>query len=59
LYYSDNGRNWFLIRHLQFNSKRPLKAGFMAQSPTGKDCIVKFSHISYSNRKIKDPYTGN
>jgi uncharacterized protein len=58
LYYSADGRNWFLIRHLQFDSAAPLKVGFLAQSPTGKSCKVTFSEIHYSPRKISDPYTG-
>lgn len=58
LYFSSDGKKWFLVRHLQFNAKGPLKLGFMAQSPTGKSNKVTFSNITYSNRKIKDPYAG-
>jgi uncharacterized protein len=58
LYYSLEGRHWFLIRHLVFGSPTPLKVGFLAQSPTGKSCTVTFSHIHYSARKIRDPYLG-
>ena len=58
LYYSANGSKWFLIRHFQFDAKSPFAVGFLAQSPTGKKCTVKFSHIKYFKRKIKDPYIG-
>jgi regulation of enolase protein 1 (concanavalin A-like superfamily) len=58
LYFSGDGKKWFLIRHLQFNTTKPIKLGFMAQSPTGKDCKVTFSNITYSTKKIKDPYIG-
>jgi hypothetical protein len=58
LYYSMEGRHWFLIRHLVFDSQTPLKVGFLAQSPTGKSCTVTFSNIHYSARKIRDPYLG-
>lgn len=58
LYYSLDGRGWFLIRHLTFDSPGPLKLGFLAQSPTGERCAVLFSHIHYSPRKIRDPYLG-
>jgi regulation of enolase protein 1 (concanavalin A-like superfamily) len=58
LYYSANARDWFLIRHLQFDSTAPLKLGFLAQSPTGRHCQVTFSDIHYSTRKIADPYLG-
>jgi len=58
LYYSNDGIKWFLIRHLQFETTKGFRAGFLAQSPTGDSCEVKFSNITYSAKKIKDPYTG-
>jgi len=58
LYYSLDNKNWFLIRHLQFNNTKPLKVGFLAQSPVGKKCRVEFSDIFYQSKKIIDPYTG-
>lgn len=58
LYYSADGHDWFLIRHLQFNAAGPLKLGFLAQSPTGKSCTVTFSNITYADKKIADPYLG-
>jgi uncharacterized protein len=58
LYYSTNGIKWFLIRHLQFDTHKGFKVGFLAQSPTGLRCEVKFSEIVYKIKKIKDPYLG-
>ena len=58
LYYSLDGKKWFLIRHLQFDTDKNFTLGFLAQSPTGKKCEVKFSDISYQAKKIKDPYIG-
>ena len=58
LYYSLEGKKWFLVRHLQFDADKSLTLGFLAQSPTGKQCEVKFSGISYQAKKIKDPYLG-
>ncbi|MCA4899558.1 MAG: DUF1349 domain-containing protein [Bacteroidota bacterium] len=58
MYYSEDNRKWFLVRHLQFNSSRNFKVGFLAQSPTGTRCEVKFSDIKYQIKKIKDPYVG-
>lgn len=58
LYYSTDGVKWLLIRHLQFNNKKPLKIGFLAQSPTGNSCEVVFSNIRYLAKRIKDPYAG-
>lgn len=56
LYTSVDGKKWLLVRHLQFNHTKPLKVGFLAQSPTGKKCIVQFSNIQYKAKKISDPY---
>jgi len=58
LYYSTDGNKWFLIRHLQFDTKPEFEVGFLAQSPTGTSCTVTFSNILYVERKISDPYTG-
>lgn len=58
LYYSLDNKKWFLVRHLQFNNKKPLMIGFLSQSPTGKQCTVQFSNIRYQAKKISDPYIG-
>lgn len=58
LYYSINGIKWFLVRHFQFDNTHALQVGFLAQSPTGKKCKVTFQNITYSIKKIKDPYAG-
>lgn len=58
LYYSITGSKWYLIRHFTFDVTSNLKIGFLAQSPTGKECKVKFSDIHYSTKKISDPYIG-
>jgi hypothetical protein len=58
LYYSLDMKKWFLVRHLQFDTDKNFTLGFLAQSPTGKRCEVKFSDISYRAKKIKDPYLG-
>jgi regulation of enolase protein 1 (concanavalin A-like superfamily) len=58
LYYSLNGAQWFLIRHFTFDATGNFYAGFLAQSPTGNSCTVTFSDITYTAKKIQDPYTG-
>jgi len=58
LYFSADSKKWFLVRHLQFNAKGPLKLGFLAQSPTGTHNSVEFSEVTYQHKKIKDPYAG-
>jgi uncharacterized protein len=58
MYYSLDGKQWLLVRHLQFDTPNGFEAGFLAQSPLGKKCRVKFTNISYQAKKIKDPYAG-
>jgi regulation of enolase protein 1 (concanavalin A-like superfamily) len=58
LYCSTDGIKWFLIRHLQFDLFKGFQVGFLAQSPTGELCEVKFSNITYKVVKINDPYLG-
>jgi regulation of enolase protein 1 (concanavalin A-like superfamily) len=58
LYYSTDGLKWFLIRHLQFDFPKGFHVGFLAQSPTGDKCEVRFSNITYQKKKIRDPYIG-
>ncbi len=58
LYYSSDGKKWLLVRHLQFNNKKSVRVGFLAQSPTGTSCTVQFSNIQYAAKRIKDPYAG-
>ncbi|HEY2647814.1 MAG TPA: DUF1349 domain-containing protein [Puia sp.] len=58
LYFSGDGIKWLLVRHLQFETQKGFKLGFLAQSPTGDRCEVKFTNISYQIKKIKDPYLG-
>lgn len=58
LYYSIDGKQWMLVRHLQFDTPNGFTVGFLAQSPLGKKCTVNFSAITYQAKKIKDPYSG-
>jgi hypothetical protein len=58
LYYSVDDKSYYLVRHLQFDFDKEIHVGFLAQSPTGKTCEVKFGSIHYETRKISDPYTG-
>lgn len=58
LYYSLTGKEWFLVRHFQLEVSKPLQLGFLAQSPTGKACTVRFANISYAAKTIKNPYLG-
>jgi uncharacterized protein len=59
LYCSEDGANWLLVRHLHLDNYKSLSVGFLAQSPMGATCSVKFSDITYQRKRITDPYSGN
>lgn len=59
LYCSANGTDWYLVRTLNFPASRPLKVGFLAQSPEGAANRVTFSEISYRPVRVKDFWAGN
>lgn len=58
LYYSTDNKSWLLVRHFQFGDDKGLKVGFLAQSPEGEQCEVRFSDFRYEAKRIKDPYLG-
>lgn len=58
LYFSNDNENWTLVRHLQLDWSENLKLGFLAQSPTGEKCEVRFSDIYFDRISISDPYLG-
>ncbi len=58
LYFSNDNENWTLVRHLQLDWSENLQLGFLAQSPTGEKCEVRFSDIYFDRISISDPYLG-
>lgn len=56
LYVSIDGKKWLLIRHIQMDIPEKFSVGFLAQSPTGQSCTVRFTNIQYAAKKLKDPY---
>ena len=48
---------WQLIRHFFLGTSR-VRAGFLAQSPTGQGCTVRFRHIRVESRRLDDVRDG-
>jgi regulation of enolase protein 1 (concanavalin A-like superfamily) len=48
---------WQLIRHF-FLGTAAVRAGFLAQSPTGEGCTVRFRHIRVESRRVDDVRDG-
>jgi uncharacterized protein len=56
-HFSSNGDYWHMVRYFGLEDT-PLKAGFLAQSPTGNGCKVKFSEIKFEQKTLKDIRSG-
>lgn len=37
----------------------PVRIGFLAQSPTGEGCVVEFSEVAFSDRRLEDLRDGS
>jgi regulation of enolase protein 1 (concanavalin A-like superfamily) len=48
---------WQLVRHF-FLATGSVRAGFLAQSPTGEGCTVRFRHIRVDSRRLDDVRDG-
>jgi regulation of enolase protein 1 (concanavalin A-like superfamily) len=59
LYYSESGKEWFVVRGFRLNKTDNLRIGFSAQSPNGKQCSVDFTDISFQNRRLRDFWLGD
>lgn len=58
LYVSKSGKEWYLVRAINFKYNKTLKLGLLAQSPEGKSNTVNFSDVKYSATTIKDFWSG-
>jgi regulation of enolase protein 1 (concanavalin A-like superfamily) len=57
-HYSTDGKVWHMVRYFTLGELGGLRAGFEAQSPTGKGCAVVFSEVSYRQGALKDIRSG-
>ncbi len=56
-HFSSTGDYWHMVRHFALEDA-PIKAGFLAQSPTGEGCKVVFSEIEFAYKTLKDIRSG-
>ena len=49
--------SWQLIRHFSLGA-RPVRPGFLAQSPTGEGCTARFRGIELETRRLDDVRDG-
>ncbi len=57
-HYSNDGKTWHFVRHFTIGDLGNLRAGFAAQSPTGKGCAVHFSEIQFKYASLPDLRSG-
>jgi uncharacterized protein len=57
-HYSHDGCVWQFVRYFALGKLKSLRAGFSAQSPTGTQCAVVFSEISYRRGNLRDNRSG-
>jgi uncharacterized protein len=58
LHASPDGLDWRFVRHFSLEPADALAVGFLAQSPTGAGCAVRFDHIVYLPERLTDLRTG-
>jgi regulation of enolase protein 1 (concanavalin A-like superfamily) len=57
-HYSRDGAYWHLVRYFSLGNMAHLRAGFSAQSPTGRQCRAVFSDIRYRAGALQDNRSG-
>jgi regulation of enolase protein 1 (concanavalin A-like superfamily) len=56
---ATDGVHWNLIRHFDLAAPDEVRVGFLAQSPTGEGCRVRFSQLRYLSEGIDDIRSGD
>lgn len=57
-HYSHDGHVWQFVRYFRLGECDDVRVGFSAQSPTGKQCKVVFSEMTYRPGTLKDNRSG-
>jgi len=58
-HYSTDGERWQLARHFALGGDGELQAGFLAQSPTGEGCTVRFTEVRLAAETLGDIRDGS
>ena len=52
------GEGWRFVRHLAFDAPEGLRAGFLAQSPTGDGATARFDELGFVPERLADLRSG-
>jgi regulation of enolase protein 1 (concanavalin A-like superfamily) len=55
---STDGSRWRFVRHFALEPADGLRAGFLAQSPTGAGCTAVFDRVDYRPERLADLRNG-
>jgi uncharacterized protein len=55
---STDGASWRLVRHFALEPEAEMLVGFLAQSPLGTGCSVRFDEISFAPDRLADLRSG-
>jgi uncharacterized protein len=57
-HFSQNGREWNLVRYFTLGGSPDVEIGFLVQSPTGNGCTATFNEITYLPQKLNNIRSG-
>lgn len=55
---AGEGGFWHLVRYFALDGEGPVEIGFLAQSPTGEGCRVRFEEIAFERRRLDELRNG-
>ncbi|MFZ0035895.1 MAG: DUF1349 domain-containing protein [Candidatus Acidiferrales bacterium] len=55
-YFSEDGKDWQILRTFSLDTTIPIRVGFESQSPAGAGAIATFSAITYETRGVGNIY---
>lgn len=57
-HYSTDRSYWQLVRYFALDQPHDIRAGFLAQAPTGDACTATFSDVAYTAQAVQDIRSG-
>ena len=55
-YFSEDGKDWQILRTFSLDTKIPIRVGFESQSPAGAGAVATFSAITYEAHRVGNIY---
>jgi regulation of enolase protein 1 (concanavalin A-like superfamily) len=55
-YFSEDGKDWQILRTFSLDTNIPIRVGFESQSPAGAGAVATFSAITYEAHRVGNIY---